>query len=137
MPQVSLWNNSIVVFALQGADADFDGSEGWEGSQEGRYLAEVVGRQEFKVGEAEELSKFADGETTFEDVELKDLQRGGVFEEEIESDPALLAIGRTVYSNPDLLQLSSRRVGVKTREDLVQHRCRCTQLNFLDPLHVG
>lgn len=96
----------------------------------------VVCGEEFKVGETRELSEFLDGEAAFEHIEVKDLQRRSIFEKEIESDPAPLAVRNTVYLNPDLLQLCPGRVYVEVGEDLMQHRCRSTELNFPDALHV-
>jgi hypothetical protein len=56
------------------AEVDVDGGEGWEGGQEGQYVAEAVARQKFEVGEMRELSEFIDGETVFGNDQLKDLQ---------------------------------------------------------------
>ena len=55
MTEVSMRNDSSRGSAIsftgpQGAGMDFDGSEGWEGSQKGGYVVHVVSGQEFEVG---------------------------------------------------------------------------------------
>jgi hypothetical protein len=60
-----------------------------------------------------------------------------VLEKEVESGPTLLIARIFIDSNTDLLQLSPVHEPIKGGEDLVQHRSRCTKLNFFDALHVG
>lgn len=136
--EVSLRDDPKVCFVLLWpSNANFDGREGPKGCQEGGYFAKVVCRQEFKVGKAGELLEFLDGKVAFENVKPKYLQRRSIFKKKMEGDPAPLVVGRTVYLNPDLLELSPGRVNVEGGEDLIQDGSRCTELNLLDPLHVG
>ena len=118
-------------------DADRDGS------QEGRYVANVVNRQSFEVGETGELSKFLGGsagvlgrETIFETAEPKDPHRGACSERRSRVDQVSSSLGH-IDSNADILQLSPVPVRTKGGENLIQHRSTCVKVDFLYALYVG
>ena len=139
----SVMGSTIIFVCPRSGGPDLDGSEGWDGSQEERHIANVVSTHKFEVGKMEELSKSLDGEagpmgeTRFETADPKDPRRRGVFEKEVENDSEPLIARKSIDLNIDLLQLSSVPVPIEGGEDLIQHRSRCAKLYFLDALHVG
>src|SRR5579872_2322068 len=78
-----------------------------------------------------------DGEAALEDIELENPQCGSVLEKDIGNNSTPPAVRGSLHLDPNLLQLSLGCVHSKVREDLVQHWSRCTDLDFLDALHVG
>lgn len=65
----------VVIVTLHGLKVEFDGGEGWEGSQELACVAEVVKTQKAKAGEVRKLSEVNGRRPEFVRVELKGLQR--------------------------------------------------------------